>query len=98
MVFTSCVSRTRYGCCAVGFSQSTPAREARPDGHFDLVLCRNLVLTYFDDRLQSEILRRIIDTMADGAVLVIGIHEDLPEGSDGLELWFDRQRIYRKTN
>ena len=73
-------------------------REAQPDGRFDLVLCRNLVFTYFDDRLQSELLSRIIDSMTDGAALVIGIHENLPESTDRLESWFDKQRIYRKTN
>jgi chemotaxis protein methyltransferase CheR len=72
-------------------------REARPDGRFDLVLCRNLVFTYFDDRLQAELLSRIIASMADGAALVIGIHEHLPESTERLEPWFDKQRIYRKT-
>ena len=73
-------------------------REARPSGRFDLVLCRNLVFTYFDDRLQARLLSRIVDTMADAAALVIGIHENLPEGIERLEPWFDKQRIYRKTN
>lgn len=73
-------------------------REACPVGPFDLVLCRNLVFTYFDDELQAEVLSRIIDAMADGAALVIGIHEDLPETADRLEPWFEKQRIYRKTN
>jgi len=72
-------------------------REACAVGAFDLVLCRNLVFTYFDDELQAEVLSRIIDAMADGAVLVIGIHEDLPETTDRLEPWFEKQRIYRKT-
>ncbi len=73
-------------------------REACPAGAFDLVLCRNLVFTYFDDELQAEVLSRIIDAMADGAALVIGIHEDLPKTADRLEPWFAKQRIYRKTN
>ena len=71
-------------------------REARPEGPFDLVLCRNLVFTYFDEELQAGLLTRIIDTMAVGAALVIGIHEDLPEGPGRLEPWFEKQRIYRK--
>jgi len=73
-------------------------REAQPDGRFDLVLCRNLVFTYFDDRLQTRLLSRIVNTMAGAAALVIGIREDLPEGTERLEPWFDKQRIYRKTN
>ncbi len=71
-------------------------REAMPEGRFDLVLCRNLVFTYFDDRLQAETLDRIVDAMEDGAALVIGIHEDLPEETGRLERWFDKERIYRK--
>ena len=73
-------------------------REACPVGPFDLVLCRNLVFTYFDAGLQAEVLSRIIDAMADGAALVIGIHEDLPETAGRLEPWFEKQRIYRKTS
>lgn len=72
-------------------------REGQPDGCFDLVLCRNLVFTYFDDGLQSGILGRIVNAMADGAALVIGIHENLPGGSERLEPWFPKQRIYRKA-
>jgi chemotaxis protein methyltransferase CheR len=86
--------------CDVTFLEQD-VREAQPDGRFDLVLCRNLVFTYFDDKLQAELLSRIIDSMADGAALVIGIHENLPENlsetTEQLEPWFDKQRIYRKT-
>lgn len=71
-------------------------REAQPQGPFDLVLCRNLVFTYFDDELQAGLFSRIVDTMAVGAALVIGLHEDLPEDTERLEPWFGRQRIYRK--
>jgi len=28
---------------------------------------------------------------------VIGAHEKLPEGAKGLSMWFDKQRIYRKS-
>jgi chemotaxis protein methyltransferase CheR len=72
-------------------------REVQPAGPFDLVLCRNLVFTYFDDGLQAGLLSRIIDSMADAAALIIGIHENLPESTARLQPWFDRQRIYRKT-
>jgi chemotaxis protein methyltransferase CheR len=72
-------------------------RKAQPEGNFDLVLCRNLVFTYFDDKLQAELLSRIIDSMANDAALLIGIHEHLPECTEYLEPWFKRQRIYRKT-
>ncbi len=72
-------------------------RRDLPVGHFDLVLCRNLVFTYFDDALQLEVLSRIVCAMHDDAALVIGVHEKLPEGAKGLLMWFDKQRIYRKS-
>ncbi len=72
-------------------------RQEQPEGRFDLVLCRNLVFTYFDDALQLEQLRRIVDAMHDGAALVIGIQEKLPDGAKGLSVCFDEQRIYRKN-
>lgn len=71
-------------------------REQLPEGRFDLVLCRNLVFTYFDDVLQGELLERIIERMHDGAALVIGVHERLPRDGRKLSTWFDKQRIYRK--
>jgi hypothetical protein len=35
--------------------------------------------------------------MHDDAALVIGVHERLPEGAKGVLMWFDKQRIYRKS-
>ena len=62
------------------------------------MLCRNLVFTYFDEALQLEHLAHIVETMHDGAALVIGIHEKLPEGAEKFSVWFDEQRIYRKDS
>ncbi|UCH46470.1 MAG: chemotaxis protein CheR [Betaproteobacteria bacterium] len=73
-------------------------RQEQPEGPFDLVLCRNLVFTYFDEALQLEHLKRIVDAMHDGAALVLGIHEKLPEKGRGLAKWFDEQRVYRKNS
>ena len=72
-------------------------RQVQPNGPFDLVLCRNLVFTYFDDALQLKVLSRIVDAMHNDAALVIGVHERLPEGAEGLSMWIDKQRIYRKS-
>ena len=71
-------------------------RTQQPDGPFDVVLCRNLVFTYFDDELQSQLLERIVATMRDGGTLVLGIHEQLPVDTSGLSAWFDKSRIYRR--
>ena len=73
-------------------------RQEQPEGRFDLVLCRNLAFTYFDDALQLKVLRRIVGAMHDGAALVIGVREKLPEGAEGLLMWFDKHRIYRKSS
>ncbi|MCP4299658.1 MAG: chemotaxis protein CheR [Gammaproteobacteria bacterium] len=72
-------------------------RSEQPRGPFDLVLCRNLAFTYFDDALQLDMLRHIVDRMHDGAALVIGVHENLPDVAEGLLTWFDKQRIYQKV-
>ena len=73
-------------------------RREQPVGPFDLVLCRNLVFTYFDDALQLKVLSCIVGAMHNDAALVIGVHERLPEGAQGLLMWFDRQRVYRKSS
>lgn len=53
-------------------------RAAMPEGPFDLVLCRNLVLTYFAPSLQQTILSRISERLAPQGYLVIGSKEHLP--------------------
>ena len=73
-------------------------REGQPEGCFDLVLCRNLVFTYFDEDWQRELLRRIAGTMHDGAALVLGTHEQLPDDVSGLRTWFDKHAIYRRES
>lgn len=73
-------------------------RQEQPGGHFDLVLCRNLAFTYYDDALQRQVLRRIVTAMHGGAALVLGVHEHLPEGAQELSIWLDKQRVYRKSS
>ncbi len=72
-------------------------REAMPEETFDLVLCRNLVFTYYDDDLQRTILQRLQALLRPGAALVIGIHEHLPAGTSGFTEWSGKMRIYRKS-
>jgi chemotaxis protein methyltransferase CheR len=49
-----------------------------PAGPFHLILCRNLAFTYFDERLQHEILGQMAGRLVDGGYLVVGAHEALP--------------------
>ena len=62
------------------------ARDVWPPGPFDLVLCRNLAFTYFDEALQRETLDRIVQQLVPGGVLVIGRQDILPDGSELIEL------------
>ncbi len=62
-------------------------RKQLPVGSFHLILCRNLVFTYFDEPLQKELLAGIIDRLEPGGFLVIGAHEKLPAHAPrGIEL------------
>jgi chemotaxis protein methyltransferase CheR len=71
-------------------------RDEMPDGPFDLILCRNLVFTYFEDTLQREVLSRMTDRLIRGGALVVGIHESLPAGEHRLGAWNDRAGVYRR--
>ncbi len=65
-------------------------------GALPLILCRNLVFTYFEEALQREILRRMMEKLHDGGIFVIGIRESLPEGVTGLTRFEKMSWIYRK--
>jgi chemotaxis protein methyltransferase CheR len=51
-----------------------------PDGPFDIILCRNLAFTYFDEPTQRVIAAGMIARLQPGGALVIGAHETLPPG------------------
>ncbi|MDH3243788.1 MAG: hypothetical protein OEM26_04155 [Saprospiraceae bacterium] len=53
-------------------------RSAVPAGHFNLILCRNLVFTYFDTLLQEEIGLKIASKLHTHGYLIVGSHEHLP--------------------
>ena len=70
-------------------------REETPDGQFDLVCCRNLAFTYFDEASQAEILRKLIEKIRPGGRLVIGQRERLPFLPSELVEELPSLRIYR---
>jgi chemotaxis protein methyltransferase CheR len=72
-------------------------RECAPEGLFDLILCRNLVFTYFDETLQRKTMQGLSDRLAPGGALIIGNLESLPDGALGLAPWFTRAGVYEKT-
>ena len=70
--------------CAVRFERRD-VRGEPPAGPFDLILCRNLAFTYFDDDGQRVVLDAFRRVLNPGGVLVLGVHEQLPEGGAGFE-------------
>jgi chemotaxis protein methyltransferase CheR len=72
-------------------------REQMPGGPFDLILCRNLVFTYFEEALQQEILKKIVKELVPGGILVIGIHESIPQGWGAVTQYGDSRCVYQKT-
>jgi len=79
----------------VEFHQGDVRREA-PDQSFDLVLCRNLALTYFEETQQREVLARIGRHLHGGGALFVGVHEELPEGAAGFSPWPGCRAIFRR--
>ena len=73
-------------------------RVETPQGPFDLVLCRNLVLTYFDEALQREVMNRVAAKLRIGGALVIGSHESLPPLAVACEPWCAKLPIYRRVH
>jgi chemotaxis protein methyltransferase CheR len=67
-----------------------------PDGPFDLILCRNLVFTYFDEALQRRISEQLRERLRPGGFLVLGVHEALPAGVGGFGLIAPNLPIYRQ--
>lgn len=53
-------------------------RTHQPSGPFDLVLCRNLAFTYFDEAAQRRSVSQLAEQMGADGFLVVGRHETLP--------------------
>jgi chemotaxis protein methyltransferase CheR len=70
-------------------------RHALPEGRFDLILCRNLVFTYFETAMQAAIATRLVERLVAGGILLLGIHESLPESVPMLVQ--ERPWLYRKS-
>lgn len=71
-------------------------RSSLPDGAFDLILCRNLVFTYFDEALQNRILDQLLARLRWGGWLVVGVREVLPRGRAELVPVSERLGLYRR--
>ncbi len=73
-------------------------RSQPPEGPFDLILCRNLVFTYFDEALQAKVLSRLDAQLRPGGYLVIGGHERLPAGAKEFNACGKTPSIFRKAS
>jgi chemotaxis protein methyltransferase CheR len=62
-------------------------RDALPDRQFDLILCRNLLFTYFDPPIQRDLLARLLAHLRPGGAFVLGRRETLPAQAGQLTLW-----------
>jgi chemotaxis protein methyltransferase CheR len=67
-------------------------RDDPPPGPFELVLCRNVAFTYFDEATQRAILERLA---AVATALAIGAHEQLPAGQTEFEPWAAQHGLFR---
>ncbi len=71
-------------------------RARMPSGPFDLVLCRNLVFTYFNIERQRALVPKLASQLRRGGVFVIGSHEKLPAGAAGFVPEPGLPGIYRR--
>ena len=69
-------------------------REETPDEEFHLVLCRNLVFTYFAEDVQYTTLRQIVERLLPGGFLVVGKNETIPERAERLGPHNAKLRIF----
>jgi chemotaxis protein methyltransferase CheR len=95
------IERARAACYPAGALKELPAEWIRSaftetDEGFDLVLCRNLVFTYFESGLQAELLLGMLERVQERGLLVVGGHEALPPGVWPLDRPYGALPIYRR--
>ena len=71
-------------------------RHEQPAGPFDIIFCRHLTFTYFDEPLQLDVLQEILTRLQPHGLLVIGKQEPLPTGADYLEPYAPHSGVYRR--
>ena len=76
--------------------QQQDVRSTLPNRTFDLILCRNVVLTYVERSLQLQVMTRLADRLEAGGFLVIGRQEHLPSGLPNIARESPELPIYRK--
>ena len=72
-------------------------RKSLPTGKFDLILCRNLVATYFSPDLQLTTFERIKSALRPNGFLLLGCHEKLPETLKGFTVEKTNLSLYKSV-
>ncbi len=72
-------------------------RETMPAGPFDLILCRNVLFTYYASPLREQLAERIVERLRPGGALVVGIHESPPAELRGVQPWPRLRAVYRRA-
>jgi chemotaxis protein methyltransferase CheR len=76
-------------------TQLQDIRCEQPAGRFDLILCRHLVFTYFEESVQATVLSSILEHLHPNGFLVTGKQESLPtEASIALTEYEPHSGIY----
>lgn len=71
-------------------------KEELPEDKFQFIFCRNLVLTYFDEEYQNELLDKSLTKLEPGGFFVIGSNESIPEGRTDLINYKESKDIFVK--
>ena len=87
----------RTGFRSVEFLQQD-IREGDPGSSFDMILCRNAVLTYFAPDEQAQIMARVIARLRPGGALVIGAHESLPTSCSAVVPWPGARAVFVRSD
>lgn len=90
----SCILRDEFRGGVTFLKQDI--RRDIPEEIFHLVLCRNLVFTYFDETLQREVLKKIVERLLPGGFLIVGCHEKVLADDLGLKVWRGNPMVYQK--
>ena len=87
--------RSRFKECVRFVVQDV--RDVAAGESIDLILCRNLVLTYFSEPVRDQVLQRLATALRPGGVLVIGMRERIPLTCSAFEPWRPEIGIYRRS-
>jgi chemotaxis protein methyltransferase CheR len=67
-----------------------------PDSQFQLIFLRNSLLTYYREDLRLPALEKVVNSLARRGFLIIGAHEEIPPGTNGLVPFGSYAYIFQK--